>query len=150
MKKISLFLLFFQSVFVLAQTPTFTWSESQSSIENELNFNIQHHFDGKRVFSYPKPVSLIKYLINFIPYEQNDIVLDFFAGSGTALHSVMSLNELDNGTRTCIITTNNENNICEEVTYERNKRVIQGHTNVKGVAVSGLENNNLKILALSL
>lgn len=50
MKKISLFLLFFQGIFVLAQTPTFTWNESQSSIENELNFNIQRHFDGKRVF----------------------------------------------------------------------------------------------------
>lgn len=50
MKKISLFLLFFQSVFVLAQTPTFTWSESQSSIENELNYTIENHFDGKRFF----------------------------------------------------------------------------------------------------
>ena len=42
------------------------------------------------------------------------------------------------------MVTNNENNICEEVTYERNKRVIQGYTNAKGVQVAGLANNNLR------
>ncbi|HRN79130.1 MAG TPA: site-specific DNA-methyltransferase [Ferruginibacter sp.] len=41
------------------------------------------------LFSYPKPVSLIKYLINFIA-EENDIVLDFFSGSGTTAESTMS------------------------------------------------------------
>lgn len=50
MKKINLFLLLFQSAFVLAQTPTFTWNEEQSSIENELNYTIENHFDGKRFF----------------------------------------------------------------------------------------------------
>jgi adenine-specific DNA-methyltransferase len=56
----------------------------------------------------------------------------------------MALNAEDGGNRQCILVTNNENNICEEVTYERNKRVIQGYTNAKGVAVAGLENNNLR------
>ncbi|MBK7640804.1 MAG: hypothetical protein IPJ22_12415 [Bacteroidetes bacterium] len=56
----------------------------------------------------------------------------------------MALNAEDGSDRQCILVTNNENNICEEVTYERNKRVIRGYTNAKGVAVAGLENNNLR------
>ena len=47
--------------------------------------------DGKNVFSYPKPVSLIKYLINFI-CKDNDIVMDFFSGSGTTADAVLRYN----------------------------------------------------------
>lgn len=98
---------------------------------------------GNGKFDYPKPTDLIERLINSIT-NQSSIILDFFAGSGTTLHAVMALNAEDAGNRQCILVTNNENNICEEVTYERNKRVIQGYTNAKGVAVAGLENNNLR------
>lgn len=94
-------------------------------------------------FDYPKPVSLVKLLVS-LKYNQNAIILDFFAGSGTTLHATMQLNAEDGGNRQCILVTNNENNICEEVTYERNKRVIQGYTNAKGVPVAGLANNNLR------
>lgn len=54
------------------------------------------------------------------------------------------MNKEDGGNRQCILVTNNENNICEEVTYERNKRVIEGYTNSKGQQVEGLTNNNLR------
>lgn len=47
--------------------------------------------DDLDVFSYPKPVSLIKYLINFIT-EENDIVLDFFSGSSTTAEAVLRYN----------------------------------------------------------
>lgn len=56
----------------------------------------------------------------------------------------MQLNAEDGGNRQCILVTNNENNICEEVTYERSRRVIQGYTNSKGEWVAGLANNNLR------
>ena len=83
------------------------------------------------------------YLANFV--ERNNLtVLDFFAGSGTTLHAVMSLNAEDGGKRTCILCTNNENGICENVTYERNKRVINGYTKPNGEHVEGLHNNNLR------
>lgn len=72
------------------------------------------------------------------------VILDFFAGSGTTLHATIELNNEDDGKRQCILITNNENNICEEVTYERNKRVIQGYTNAKGEQVPGLTNNTLR------
>ncbi|MCD7710056.1 MAG: hypothetical protein LUI04_01690 [Porphyromonadaceae bacterium] len=56
----------------------------------------------------------------------------------------MQLNAEDGGHRRCILVTNNENRICEEVTYERNKRVIQGYVNAKGEEVPGLTRNNLR------
>ena len=106
----------------------------------EAGKNLADIFGGK-IFDYPKPVSLIKYILSF---KENAIILDFFAGSGTTLHATMSLNSEDGGNRQCILVTNNENNICEEVTYERNKRVIAGYENAKGVFVEGLGGNNLR------
>ncbi len=100
-------------------------------------------FDNQKLFDYPKPISLIKYLINFIE-RSNLIILDFFAGSGTTLHAVMQLNAEDGGKRQCILCTNNENGICENVTYERNKRVINGYTKPNGEHVEGLHDNNLR------
>jgi adenine-specific DNA-methyltransferase len=79
-----------------------------------------------------------------ISASKNSIILDFFAGSGTTLHATMQLNAEDGGLRQCILVTNNENGICEQVTYERNKRVIEGYTTPKGQAVEGLSNNNLR------
>ncbi|MBS4770181.1 site-specific DNA-methyltransferase [Carnobacteriaceae bacterium zg-ZUI240] len=73
---------------------------------------------------YPKPKSLISYLIKFNEDgRKNNIVLDFFAGSGTTGHAVMQLNKEDGGSRRYILCTNNENNICEEVTYQRLKNI---------------------------
>lgn len=100
-------------------------------------------FNNQKLFDYPKPVSLIKYLINFIERKCLTI-LDFFAGSGTTLHAVMELNAEDGGRRQCILCTNNENGICENVTYERNKRVINGYTKPNGDHVEGLHGNNLR------
>lgn len=97
----------------------------------------------RKVFNNPKPTSLISYLIDFCD-NQESTILDFFAGSGTTLHATMQLNAEDGGHRKCILVTNNENNICEEVTYERNKRVIQGYTTPKGEEVEGLHDNNLR------
>ena len=100
---------------------------------------------GSKVFGFPKPLSLIKYLLQIsTPKAKDIIILDFFAGSGTTLHATMQLNEEDGGHRQCILVTNNENNICEEVTYERNKRVIQGYTTPKGQKVEGLKRNTLR------
>ena len=98
---------------------------------------------GSKVFSYPKPVSLLNYLLLIGSYIDST-VLDFFAGSGTTLHAVMQLNAEDGGKRTCILCTNNENGICENVTYERNKRVINGYIKPNGEAVKGLHDNNLR------
>lgn len=70
-----------------------------------------------------KPLSLITRVLE-AANNKNSTVLDFFAGSGTTGHAVMKLNAEDGGNRKFILCTNNENNICREVTYERIKRVI--------------------------
>ncbi len=104
---------------------------------------LQNIFEGKKYFDYPKSVALLMALLGSLA-DKNATILDFFAGSGTTLHATMQLNAEDGGHRKCILVTNNENNICEKVTYERNKRVIQGYTTPKGEQVAGLVNNNLR------
>ena len=111
---------------------------STRTAKTELSNIIQ-----QSVFSYPKPSSLINF-IEKIASDKDSLILDFFAGSGTTLHATMQLNAEDGGHRQCILVTNNENDICEKVTYERNKRVIEGYTTPKGVAVEGLKANNLR------
>ena len=114
---------------------TSNWSDiitTETSIDMELNF------------SSPKSRQLIRELVKFGSQDCSCKVLDFFAGSGTTMHAVMQLNKEDGGHRQCILVTNNEKNICEEVTYERNKRVINGYTTPKGVEVEGLHNNSLR------
>lgn len=98
---------------------------------------------GEVPFSNPKPLGLLQYLLNTIVIKDVTI-LDFFAGSGTTLHATMQLNAEDGGHRRCILATNNENGICENVTYERNRRVILGYTTPKGEKVPGLTRNNLR------
>ena len=127
----------------LTPTPVNTvWSfdkvGSTRTAKTELS-NIVQQF----IFSYPKPSSLVSF-IEKIASETSSTILDFFAGSGTTLHATMQLNAEDGGHRQCILVTNNENNICEEVTYERNKRVINGYTTPKGIPVKGLKDNTLR------
>ena len=98
---------------------------------------------SEKKFDYPKPLSLITFVLNMVS-KHNSIILDFFAGSGTTLHATMQLNSEDGGHRQCILVTNNENGICENVTYERNRRVIQGYTTPKGEEAAGLTHNNLR------
>ena len=98
---------------------------------------------SEKKFDYPKPLSLILFILKMVS-KSDSLILDFFAGSGTTLHATMQLNSEDGGHRQCILVTNNENGICENVTYERNRRVIQGYTTPKGEVVPGLTHNNLR------
>ena len=117
--------------------------ENTPSIVNDGSSNDKLFKELGIEFEYPKTLSIAKYLLkNVIP--DAECILDFFAGSGTTLHATMQLNAEDGGHRQCILVTNNENNICEMVTYKRNKRVIQGYTNTKGEKVTGLTKNNLR------
>lgn len=79
-----------------------------------------------------KPIKMLKELINYHK-NKNAVVLDFFAGSGSTGHAVLELNKEDGGHRQFILCTNNENKICEEITYQRLKNVIEGWGNKKGI-----------------
>ncbi|MCI6609438.1 MAG: site-specific DNA-methyltransferase [Ezakiella sp.] len=69
-----------------------------------------------------KPLSLLNRIIKMYKYK-DAIILDYFAGSGTTGHAVMQLNKEDGGNRKYILCTNNENNICEKITYQRMKNI---------------------------
>lgn len=106
-------------------------------------------FGGKSPFETPKPTRLIERII-YIASTKDSTILDFFAGSGTTMHATMRQNLSDGGHRTCILATNNERNICEEVAYERNKRVINGYISAKGEFVEGIVDNSLRYYKTSL
>ncbi len=98
-------------------------------------------FGIKDRFLNPKPVEIISKIIKNVSNNDSEFTfLDFFAGSGTTLHATMKLNAEDGGHRQCILVQQREgdNNICENVTYERNRRVMCGYTNAKGEQVEGL------------
>lgn len=77
-------------------------------------------------FDFPKSLMNVYDCIYAVAAKKkNAVILDFFAGSGTTGHAVMKLNAEDGGNRRFILCTNNENNICRGVTYERIKRAIE-------------------------
>ena len=90
-----------------------------SSAKDELH----EIFQTRDISITPKPRKMIKEFVR-VAGGSNAIILDFFAGSGTTGHAVMDLNKEDGGKRKFILVTNNENNICIDITYERLKRVI--------------------------
>jgi adenine-specific DNA-methyltransferase len=99
---------------------------------------------GEKPFDTPKPTSLIEWLLSL--HEDDDaIVLDFFAGSGTTAHAVSKLNADDGGKRRFILVSNTEateeepdKNLCRDVCAERVRRVMRGYTNQKGEDIAGL------------
>lgn len=109
-------------------------------------------FEGRKVFSHPKPVALLKHLLS-MPAGSDHVVVDFFAGSGTTGQAVMDLNAKDGGRRQCILVTNDEGEfkddagatlpggICTNVTYPRVKKVIEGYTTIQGEKVEGVNEN---------
>lgn len=98
-------------------------------------------FGKAKVFTHPKPVSLIKTIIKIACDKEQSIVLDFFAGSGTTAQAVLELNNEDGGTRQFILCTNNENGLCEEITYPRINTVITGRRIDGSVYSDGISAN---------
>lgn len=99
------------------------WYRTEVGDTQEGTRDLKNVFGKAGAFTNPKPIRLIERVLD-IASSGTSIVLDFFAGSGTTGHAVMKLNAEDGGNRKFILCTNNENNICRDVTYERIKRVI--------------------------
>jgi adenine-specific DNA-methyltransferase len=100
--------------------------------------------DSAAVFSTPKPVRLIERILR-IATNPGDLVLDFFAGSGTTAQALLKLNAEDGGARRFILVSNTEataeqpdKNLCRDVCAERVRRVMAGYVNRKGEAVPGV------------
>ncbi|MDF9393710.1 MULTISPECIES: site-specific DNA-methyltransferase [Methylococcus] len=88
------------------------------------------------VFITPKPTRLIQRILQ-IATDKDSLVLDSFAGSGTTGHAVLKQNAEDGGKRRFILVEMDEN-IAQNVTDERVRRVASGYTNAKGQTVEGL------------
>lgn len=88
-------------------------------------------------FDFPKPTALLQYLISFY-CEDNSIILDSFAGSGTTAHAVLNMNKADGGNRKFILVEMMD--YADSITAERVKRVIQGYGEGKN-AVPGTGGN---------
>ncbi len=108
---------------------------AKSRIGNKVGTNeeasneLRNLVGSQDIFNYPKPVSLISYLISLYYRDGNHpkeiTILDFFAGSGTTGHAVLDLNKSDNGNRKFILCTNNENGIAENITFKRMSKVTE-------------------------
>lgn len=105
-------------------TPMTIWKYTEVGHSQDATKELKAVFDGQSKFTYPKSVRLIQRIVGLYG-DKTSTILDFFAGSGTTGHAVMKLNAEDGGARKFILCTNNENNICREVTYERIRRVIE-------------------------
>lgn len=120
------------------------WPHEEVGHTDEARKEIQIFFGTQTAFQTPKPVRLIERILR-IATGPNDLILDFFAGSGTTAHAVLKLNAEDDGKRRFILVSNAEatedepdKNLCRDVCAERVRRVITGYGNRKGESVAGL------------
>lgn len=89
------------------------------------------------VFVTPKPIDLIKRIL-LLATDENSLVLDSFAGSGTTGHAVLKQNDDDGGNRKFILVEMEED-IARSVTAERLRRVVSGYTSANNKKVEGLD-----------
>ena len=108
--------------------PKTIWHDPKYDASSHGTKLLEKILGKKKLFDYPKSLFAVKDFIEVITREKkNAIILDFFAGSGTTGHAVLELNKEDEGKRKYILCTNNENNIAENVCYQRLKNVINGY-----------------------
>jgi adenine-specific DNA-methyltransferase len=98
------------------------------SLKSDGGMELERIFGKKNIFSYPKPTSLIKKLIDSATYaSKSGTILDFFAGSSTTGDAVLQLNNEDGGNRNFILATNNEGEIAENIAYQRLLKISKGY-----------------------
>ena len=104
-----------QSRNILSVLRNFGTTEKTRTVLKNMGFN----------FTYPKPIELIKHIVNIGAFDKNSIILDSFAGSGTTAHAVLNLNKEDDGNRKFILIEMED--YANTITAERVKRVMKGY-----------------------
>lgn len=112
------------------------WPNHECGHNQEAKKEINEVVGHDVPFDTPKPTRLIQRILQ-IATDKDSLILDSFAGSGTTAHAVLKQNAEDGGKRRFILVEMDEN-IAENVTRERVKRVAEGYTNAKGQTVTGL------------
>ncbi len=98
-----------------------TWLDNIAT-NDEASREIESFFGSNAIFSFSKPANLIKHLL-LIGCQKDDIILDFFAGSGTTAHAVLQLNKEDGGNRQFILVE--QMDYAESITAARVKKVME-------------------------
>ena len=107
-----------------------------STIDGKNDINLL--FNDDKIFSYPKPVKLIKFLSSIVTNE-SDIILDFFSGSGTTAHAVMKQNAEDGGNRKYICVQ------MPEETPEGSEARKAGYKKISDIAIERIKRAAKKI-----
>jgi adenine-specific DNA-methyltransferase len=115
--------------------PKTVWEQAKYDASSHGTMLLKKILGNDVNFDYPKSLYAVMDMLK-ITGNKNALILDFFAGSGTTGHAVLELNKEDSGNRQFILCTNNENNICEEVTYPRIKKVIEGYADKVGISAN--------------
>ncbi len=87
------------------QSATNWWPHDRFGHNQEASAEVEALFESKNVFSNPKSTSLLIALMQIANVGREDLVGDFFAGSGSTAHAVMKLNAQDGGQRRCVSVT---------------------------------------------
>ena len=122
------------------QSATNWWSHKQFGSNQEGNNELTLLMDGvKNIFSNPKPTKLLRNLLLISNCKSCDIVLDFFAGSGTTAHAVIQLNAEDGGKRQCISVQ------LPELTKKDSEASKAGYTNIAEISKERIRRAGKKI-----
>ena len=117
--------------------PTNYWSYENVGHTDEAAKTLRAIFNGRAAFETPKPYRLVERILQ-IAADENSIILDSFAGSGTTAHAVLNMNKADGGNRRFILIEMED--YADSITSERVKRVIHGYGEGKS-AVEGTGGN---------
>ena len=119
-------------------TPMTIWKHKDVGHNQEAFQEVRKLFEGQQFFSTPKPVRLMKQIAS-IGSDSNDIILDFFAGSGTSAHAVMDLNKQDGGNRKCISVQ------LPELTEENSEAYKAGYKTIADISKERIRRAGKKI-----
>ncbi len=121
-------------------TPMTVWKYTDVGHSQDATKEVKDLFDGVAYFDYPKPVKLIKQLASLCT-DGNDIILDFFSGSGTTAHAVAELNAEDGGNRRWICVQ------LPELTDEKSEAYKAGYRTIADIARERIRRAGAKIRA---
>lgn len=114
------------------------WPNSEVGHSQEATQEVKNLFDGHAYFDYPKPVRLLKKIIQIGTHEDS-LVLDFFSGSATTAHAVMQLNAEDGGHRKFIMVQ------LPEATDEKSEAYKAGYQNICEIGKERIRRAGTKI-----
>jgi site-specific DNA-methyltransferase (adenine-specific)/adenine-specific DNA-methyltransferase len=113
------------------RAPESIWFGEDVGTTRQANQELKEIFGGLPPFDTPKPIALIRRILE-IASDKDSLILDSFAGSGTTGHAVLAQNKADGGNRR-FITVEMDETICRDVTAQRIRKAIEGYGDTAGL-----------------